>query len=272
MAISKSAEATPRTDPSEAEKGPRRSGAAHWIAFARTAVYSVLATSYFIIIGFAFIWIFLLPPEKMRAALKIWVLGDMWLLRVIVGQRMEVLGKENIPQGAALVAAKHQSAWETQALLPVLPKGVIILKRELLSIPLYGWYARYFGMIPVDRAAGPSALKQLAVDAKAALAEGYQIAIFPEGTRRVVGAPPDYKIGAVFLYEHLKVPMVPVALNSGVFWPRRRFVKYPGTVTMSFLPAIEPGLKRADARSRLEAAIEVETARLVALAQAAAIS
>ncbi|MCF3932782.1 1-acyl-sn-glycerol-3-phosphate acyltransferase [Acuticoccus sp. M5D2P5] len=267
MSISKSATA-PAAPSRREDKGPRKDGLAHAVALVRTAIYSVLATAYFICVGILSAWIFVLPAEKMRAALKIWVLGDMWLLRVIVGQKVEILGKEHIPTGPALVAAKHQSAWETQALLPVLPKGVIILKQELLKIPLYGWYARYFGMIPVNRASGPQALKQLAIDAKAALDRGAQIAIFPEGTRRLPGAPPDYKIGAVFLYEKLKVEMVPVALNSGLFWPRRRFVKYPGTITMSFLPPIEPGLKREDARARLEAAIETETARLVARAQA----
>jgi len=245
-------------------KGPRRDGLAHAVALVRTTIYSVLATTYFFVITTLCAWVMFFPPERMRRFLFWWARGDLLLLRIICGQRTRIIGAENRPDGPALVAAKHQSAWETLALLPMLPRGAIILKRELMRIPIYGWYARYYGMIPVDRSAGPSALKQLAVDAEKALRKGFQIVIFPEGTRRPVGAPPDYKPGAIFLYERLKVPMVPVALNSGLLWPRGRFVRYPGTITVSFLPAIPPGLPRADAKARLQSAVERETARLIA--------
>ncbi|WP_420393441.1 lysophospholipid acyltransferase family protein [Acuticoccus sp.] len=247
-----------------------RSGPAHVLALARTALYSVAATTFFILTTLAFAFTFALPPDRMRFLLSSWAAGDVLLLRLIVGQRTAILGRENIPQAAALVAVKHQSAWETLALVPLLPRGAVILKKELLSIPLYGWYARYFGMIPVDRAAGPAALRQLVKDAAVALRRGAQIVIYPEGTRRPIGAPPDYKPGAIFLYEKLDVPMVPVALNSGLLWPHGRYVKYPGTITVSFLPAIPPGLKRAEVQRRLREAIEAETDRLVAAAQAAA--
>jgi len=235
----------------------------------RTAVYSVVATAWFIAVTLFSAWTLLLPGERVRLALSLWARSDLWLLRVIAGQRYEVRGLENVPPGAALIASKHQAEWETQALPAILPRSVIILKKELLRIPLYGQYARHFGMIPVDRSAGAAALKPLAEHARAAMARGAQLVIFPEGTRRPVGAPPDYKPGAIFLYERLGVPMVPVALNSGVFWPRRRFVRYPGTVVVSFLPAIEPGLPRAEAKRRLVAAVEGETARLVAEADPA---
>lgn len=246
------------------QKGPRRPLAQHTVALIRTAIYSATATAYFLIVTTLSLYVFFLSPERGRSALNAWAATDLWLLRVICGQRIEVLGRDNIPQGAAFVAAKHQAAWETLALVPLLPRGVIILKRELLNIPIYGWYARHFGMIPIDRGGGAATLKQLARDAEAALAKGLQIVIFPEGSRRLVGAPPDYKSGAIFLYERLGVPMVPVALNSGLLWPRRRFVRYPGTVTVSFLPAIPPGFDRREARTRLIDAIETETDRLVA--------
>ncbi|MEO1103019.1 MAG: lysophospholipid acyltransferase family protein [Pseudomonadota bacterium] len=244
-------------------KGPRRPGLQHVVALVRSAIYSVVATTYFLVTTTLCAWVMFFPADKMRGFLLWWARGDMWLLRVICGQRVEIRGAENRPTGAALVASKHQSAWETLALIPLLPRGVIILKKELLQIPVYGWYASYYGMIPVDRSGGPSALKQLAIDAKAAIDDGFQIVIFPEGTRQLVGAPPDYKPGAIFLYERLKVPMVPVALNSGLLWPRRRFVRYPGTITVSFLPAIPPGLKRGEAKERLQTAIERETDRLI---------
>lgn len=250
-----------------AGKGPRRPNPAHALALVRSAIYSVCATAFFIIAAALCMWVMFFPAEKTRICLRLWAAGDLLLLRLICGQTIEVRGAHNKPDGPALVASKHQSAWETLALVPMLPKGAIILKKELLNIPVYGWYARYYGMIPVDRGAGPAALRQLALDARAALEKGFQIVIFPEGTRRVVGAPPDYKSGTFFLYEKLKVPIVPVALNSGVLWPRRRFAKYPGTITVSFLPAIEPGLPRAEVKARLQDAIERETDRLVAEAR-----
>ncbi|MEM8664038.1 MAG: lysophospholipid acyltransferase family protein [Pseudomonadota bacterium] len=256
-----------RADVDEGDgKGPRRPMPEHVVALVRSAVYSVVATTYFIITTTLCAWVMVLPADRMRFLLNWWAQGDVWLLRIICGQRVVVRGRENMPTGAALVASKHQAAWETLALIPILPRGAIILKKELLKIPIYGWYARYYGMIPVDRSGGPAALKQLAADAKAAIDDGFQIIIFPEGTRQLVGAPPDYKPGAIFLYERLKVPMVPVALNSGLLWPRRRFVRYPGTITVSFLPAIPPGLKRGEAKERLQTAIERETDRLVAQA------
>ena len=244
-------------------KAPRRRGPGHWIALVRSAVYSVVATGYFLVTTTSLAFVLLLPPDATRRLLILWAAGDVLLLRVICGQKVRVLGRENVPDGAALIASKHQSAWETLAFLPILPKGAVILKKELLAIPLYGWFARHYGMIPIDRTAGPAALKRLAVDAKAALERGHQIVIFPEGTRQLVGAPPDYKPGAIFLYERLGVPMVPTALNSGLTWPRGRFVRYPGTITVSFLPPIPPGVKRAEVKARLQNAIETETDRIV---------
>jgi 1-acyl-sn-glycerol-3-phosphate acyltransferase len=223
-----------------------------------------MATGWFLLISLTGIWLLLLPAERMRPALVFWARTDLWLLRVIVGQRIEVRGVGNIPEGPALVASKHQAEWETMALLVMLPRSVVILKKELLAIPVYGWYARRSGMIPIDRSAGAAALKHLATDAGKAMARDAQLVIFPEGTRRLVGDPPDYKVGAIYLYEKLNVPMVPVALNSGLLWPRRRFVKYPGTIIVSFLPPIPPGLPRAEAKRRLVSAVETETARLVA--------
>lgn len=245
-------------------QGPRRDGLAHAVALVRSAVYSAVATVFFVLVTLAMSPVLLFPKSRTRWALNGWAAADLVLLRVIVGQRIRVLGRENIPAGPALVASKHQSAWETMALLPLLPNGRVILKKELLSIPLYGAFARHYGMISVDRSAGAAALKQLAIDAERVIADGGQIVIFPEGTRRALGAPPDYKPGAIFLYDRLGVPIVPVAVNSGLLWPRHRFVRYPGTVTVSFLPPIPPGLDRKVAQRRLIDAIETETARIVA--------
>ncbi len=263
MSQTKASTPPTRTGPA----GQRRSGLPRLVALARTAIYSVVATVVFIAMSIVCSPVLLLPSKPTRALLRLWAATDIAILRVTVGQRVRILGAENIPKGPALVASKHQAAFETLALVPMMPLGVIILKKELLKIPLYGWYAAHYGMIPVDRSAGAAALKQLAIDAKKALDDGMQIVIFPEGTRQRLDAPPDYKPGAIFLYDKLKVPMVPVALNSGVFWPRDGYAKYPGTITVSFLPAIPAGLPKAEAKARLVEAIETETAALVAAAQ-----
>jgi 1-acyl-sn-glycerol-3-phosphate acyltransferase len=185
-----------------------------------------------------------------------------WLLGVLCGVRVEVRGRKNIPDGAALIAAKHQSAWDTFGLVPLFRDPCYVLKAELGSIPLYGQYCAKFGMIFLPREKKAIALRQLIEDAKARVADGRQIIIFPEGHRREPGAPPDYKSGVAGLYGGLGVPCVPVALNSGLVWPRRQFLRRPGTIVVEILPPIPPGMPRAAFMAELEAKIEAATARL----------
>ncbi len=187
-----------------------------------------------------------------------WLAALKWLLRVICGIHTQISGQENIPEGPLLIGAKHQSAWETMALLGVFRDPAFILKQELLKTPVFGWYLTKLGMIPVDRSAGPSALRDMTRRARETAQEGRQIVIFPEGTRRAPGAPPDYKTGISFLYTSLKVPCLPLALNSGLFWPRRAFILHPGTIRVEILPAIPAGLSRTEFSTRLEN--EIETA------------
>jgi 1-acyl-sn-glycerol-3-phosphate acyltransferase len=138
----------------------------------------------------------------------------------------------------------------------------MIMKEELLSLPLYGWFSRKFEMIPVRREIGPTALRQMAREAAKRAAQGRDIVIFPEGTRQPPGAPPAYKPGVILLYEVLGIPCVPVALNSGYFWPRRSILRRRGTIVVEFLPAIPPGLPRAEFMALLQERIEGATARL----------
>lgn len=224
------------------------------------------AVFYLNLIGFMVVGLgFLITPRAWSMeALKLWSRVSQRWLWIIVGTRVEVRGREHIPKGAALVAGKHQSMWETFALFPLLDDPAIVLKRELMWIPVFGWFARKFGMIPVDRTAGGTALKSLLRRAGAAVAERRQVLVFPEGTRRAPDAAPDYKPGATALYLKLGVPCVPFALNSGLFWPRRRLLRLPGTIVVEFLPAIPPGLSRRAFEQRLIEAIEPATARLVA--------
>lgn len=189
-----------------------------------------------------------------------WSLSTFWGLRVFAGVRFEIRGTK--PAGACLVAIKHMSMWDTMAIYSVLDDPTIVLKRGLLMIPFYGWYLWKVRMIPIARAGGPSTLRKMAAAARAELARGRSVVIFPEGTRKKVGAPPDYKTGVAGLYGQLGVPCVPVALNSGVFWAS--FAKHPGTIVLEFLEPIPAGLGRRDFMPKLEAAIEGATAALVA--------
>ncbi|MEE4238669.1 MAG: lysophospholipid acyltransferase family protein [Anderseniella sp.] len=214
----------------------------------------------FLVGGF---WFMFTPRKWSMWALKQWARASLWWLKVIAGTRMEVRGREHIPQGPALLAGKHQSLWDIFALLPLLDDPALVLKKELTLIPLFGWFCLKFRMIAVDRSAGTSALKKMTADAKHAVAGGRQVMIFPEGTRSAPGAAPDYKPGAAALYMHMGVPCTPFALNSGLFWPRRRFIRRPGTIVVEFLPAIEPGLDRKTFSARLEHEIETATTSLL---------
>jgi 1-acyl-sn-glycerol-3-phosphate acyltransferase len=206
----------------------------------------------------------LMPRWAIIGIAKLWGHTTLWLLRVVCGIGVDWRGLEKIPPGGILVAAKHHSTWETFALLTRFPDPTYVIKRELTWIPFFGWYTLHGGMIPVDRGAGKSALASMTATARAALAEGRQIIIFPEGTRRAAGAEPKYKFGVARLYAEAGVPCVPVALNSGLFWPRRRFLRFPGTISVEFLDPIPPGLEQNAFLAKLQEEIETATARLIA--------
>lgn len=210
----------------------------------------------------------LLGPRRWAIrALQLWARTSLVWLRAICGTGMEVRGLEHVPNGPLLIAGKHQSFWETFAILPLLDDPCMVLKRELTFIPLFGWFALKFRMIAVERGQGPQALRRMMKRARQEIAAGRQIVIMPEGTRRAPGDRPDYKPGAAALYGALDVPCVPFGLNSGLYWPRRKFLRMPGTITIEFRPAIPPGLTRAEFQRRLEAAIEESSDRLLAAAK-----
>jgi 1-acyl-sn-glycerol-3-phosphate acyltransferase len=198
------------------------------------------------------------------AGLKAHARASLLLLRWIAGIRMEVRHAERIPKGPALVASKHQSAWDTFALVPLFDDPALVMKSELLKIPFYGWFSRKFEMIFVARERRGGALKQMLKDAALRRDQGRQIVIFPEGNRRSPGAEPDYKPGVMALYESLGLACVPMALNSGLYWPRRTFTRHPGTIVVEVLEPIPAGLPRKEFLRRLEVAIETATSRLVA--------
>lgn len=204
-----------------------------------------------------------MPRPAVVALAKAWGRSNLWMLRWICGIKVEWRGREKIPPGPLLVAAKHQSAWETFALIPLFDDPTFVLKRELMWLPLFGWHMRKAGMIPVDRAAGKEALARMTAAFRAALACGRQVIIFPEGTRRPPGAEPIYKLGIAFLYTDAETPCLPIALNSGLYWERRGFLRRPGTIRVEILDPIPPGLSRRVFFRRLEREIEAATARLL---------
>ena len=199
---------------------------------------------------------------------KIWAKTSLWLLKVICGTDVEFRGQKNIPAGAFIVAAKHQSAWETFALIMLFDDFCYILKRELTYIPLFGWYVWKAEQIAINRAAGSSALAQAEEKARKIFAEGRQLFIFPEGTRRPAGAPPKYKFGVAHIYDACHVPCLPVALNSGLFWARRSLIKRPGTIVVDILPPIAPGLEKQEFFGLLQERMETASEKLIAEAVA----
>ena len=207
---------------------------------------------------------FFLPSRVLLAFVRSYARTSLWLLRVICGIKVEWRGIENIPRGACIIACKHQSAWETFALYAVLRDPAFILKRELMWIPLFGWYTWKAGQIPVNRDGGFAALSRMTARARQELARARQVVIFPEGTRRAPGAEPAYKPGIAYLYSKTDVACVPLALNSGLFWPRRSLRRVPGTIVVEALDPIAPGLDRKAFAARLESVLEETTARLVA--------
>lgn len=185
---------------------------------------------------------FLAPRKKAFAIPKNWARSNHWLMEKVVGTTFTVEGLENIPEGGYILAPKHQSLWDTYALLPWLDDPVYILKRELMWIPIFGWYVARQKMIPVDRGARGKVMVKVMERAKQEMAAGRQLIIYPEGTRRPAGAEPAYKYGIARIYRDLDVPVVPVAMHPGLFWPRRKFLRFPGHFKVKILPPIEPGL------------------------------
>jgi 1-acyl-sn-glycerol-3-phosphate acyltransferase len=197
----------------------------------------------------------LLGTKAVRRWAHLWVRFHKACARWLLGVRTRVEGVP--PEGACLVACKHQSMYETLEIILMLDEPAIVMKRELVDIPLWGWVTRRYGVIPVDRMGGATALRRMMRAAEAASAEGRPIIIFPVGTRVPPGETPPLQPGFAGLYRALKLPVSPVAVDSGRLWPRGRFIKRQGIVTMRFLEPIEAGLPRQEIEARVHAAINV---------------
>lgn len=211
--------------------------------------------------------VLILPRGAVIVWSRVWCRSVLALLAATCGLRHRVIGRENLPTGPYILAAKHQSTWETLAINIEFPGCAFVLKRELMMIPVVGWMMWKAGNVGIDRAAGAKALRAVLRDARLALEGNRPVVIFPEGTRTAPESTLPYQPGVAALYSQLKVPVVPVALNSGMFWGRRRFLKTPGTITLEILPPIEPGLRRDAFMDLLRQRIETAARRLVAIAR-----
>ena len=205
-----------------------------------------------------------LPRRQFMWVAHMWGVSSLWLLKIIARTDVRWNGLEHLGEGGCIVASKHQSAWETFALFAVLKDPAFILKRELTFIPFFGWYLLKGDMIPVRRGqTDREGLAELGRKAKEAVAAGRQLIIFPEGTRRPAGAPPDYKSGVAHIYAATGARCVPIALNSGLYWPRRALLKRPGTVEVEILEPISAGMRPKAFLALLRERIETVSARLL---------
>lgn len=225
--------------------------------------------------GMAVIGLVALPAavfsrEAGLVAIRVWARWAVSGARALCGIRLRFEGLEHLSKGPVLIASKHQAMLDTIAPFLVMSAPAIVLKRELLAMPIYGWFAKRSGMIPVDRDAHAKALKTMVREAKARMAEGRPIFIFPEGTRQAIGAPPAYKPGVAALYRELNVPCVPAALNTGLVWAARGLTRRPGEAVIRFLEPIPAGLPRREFMRLLEERIERESAALAGLPAPAA--
>ncbi|MBT6096316.1 MAG: 1-acyl-sn-glycerol-3-phosphate acyltransferase [Rhodospirillaceae bacterium] len=202
------------------------------------------------------------PRPVMQRAVKIWAWSQHWALKFLVGLDFEIRGRENIVHGAAIYASKHQSAWDTYVFYLLFSDPSYVLKKELVKIPVWGWIARKCAAIAVDRDGGASALKALVRDTRQRLADDRPVIIFPEGTRTQPGTHRPYHPGIAALYSQCDAPVIPVALNSGLFWGRRSYAKQSGTIIIEFLPPLPTDMKRRDFMQRLETQIESTAERL----------
>ncbi len=230
----------------------------------RSAVFNLLFYALLIALMLGGLPTMLLGRRAVLRLANLWGRSSLWLLRVVCRTRVEFRGLCHIPSRPAIVAVKHQSFLEIIALCSLFPEFSFVFKRELTRIPLFGWYLSASRQIAIDRSQGRSALVEVSRRACEVLGEGRQLFIFPEGTRRSPAAPAEYKSGIAFIYAETGAACLPVAVDSGLFWPRRSFMRHPGTAVIEFLPPIPPGLERDAFQDRMRDGIEAASRALMA--------
>lgn len=231
------------------------------MGFIRSVLFNLTFAAVTLVMAVIGLPLFLGPRAWMDFYGRLWAKACLWLLMRIVGLDYEIRGP--VPSGACLIAAKHQSAWETLALAALIPDSTFVLKRILLWTPPFGPFMAKVGMIPIDRSGGSKTVRKMLAAARRMMAADRPIVIFPEGTRRAPGAPPAYHPGVAALYRELDTPVIPVAVNSGLYWRRNAFTKRQGVVLLEFLEPIPAGMNRRSFMREIEDRIETATVRLV---------
>jgi 1-acyl-sn-glycerol-3-phosphate acyltransferase len=210
-----------------------------------------------------FLRLFNASSAQVRAVSQLWAKGIVFLLKYVVGLDYREQGRENIPNGPCIIACNHQSLWETVALSTIFPEASIVAKKELIDLPIVGWYLYKYPMILLDRSAGRQALRQMIDEARRAVSEGRKVLIFPQGTRQAIDQPMTFvSAGVSALYSNLDSPVLPMAHNSGVFWGKKTLMIRSGDITLSYLPPIPAGLDRKEFQAKLERLISDEASRL----------
>lgn len=234
------------------------------ILFLRSLLFFIFFPLWTLLVGAVCSPLLLFPDHIVAWVSRFWSAGVLTGLKWICNIRTDIRGIENVPKGPVIFVPKHQSAWETLVFYRLFKYPCYVLRKELLKLPVFGSYIKKSWNIVIDREGSVSALKQLVADTENRLARGLSVIIFPEGTRVKPGDKGSYQPGVAALYTKLEVPVVPVALNSGLYWGKNAFLKRPGTIILEFLPLIQPGLKRPEFMAELESRIETGTNRLVA--------
>lgn len=235
------------------------------IAWLRSLFFNGAFYGWTLLCAILFLPFLAFPRSFVIKTTKIWIYGVVWICDHILGLHIKVVGKEKLLTSPAIFAVKHQSTWETLIFHYFLTDSSIVLKKELVWIPFFGWYIKKLQMVPLSRSKknGLKDLKNLLKEADQAIAQGRPIVIFPEGTRSNPGEKSTYHSGIASLYLHLKIPVVPIAHNAGLYWPRRKFIKHPGCITLELLEPIQPGLSRQEFMHVLENKIETKTNELI---------
>ena len=227
--------------------------------FIRSILFYLLLSLWTIFLGILCLPYLLLPSQYLDKPVRLWIVGIFFLLRYVCNISHEIQGKENIPSYSILVTSKHQSAFETLALFYYLPKSIFIHKKQLFFIPIFGQYLKKINMISIDRKGGAGTMRQMLQKTSEKIIEGFSVIIFPEGTRKKPGDKPNYKSGFVGVYNRANIEILPVAVNSGKYWPKHTFVKNPGCIIIKFLPKIDSNIDKEKILTLVENQIEKAT-------------
>ena len=229
----------------------------------RTIIFYLLLSIWTIFLGILFLPFLLLPSNLLKIPAKVWIKGIFILLEFICGITHELRGKENIPNDPVIIVSKHQSAFETFALFYYLNKSFFIHKVQLFYIPIFGQYLWKSNMVSIDRTGKSKTIRKMLLEVTRRFDDGSSIIIFPEGTRKKPGDVPDYKTGFIGIYREVKRKLLPVAVNSGLFWPKHKFIMKKGNIVIEILPTIDSNLSKNEVLSKVQDIVETASNKLL---------